>query len=256
MNFLKHLNHFLLLGLVLLSACDSSPSSSSAGGGGGQSGSLSRFALHNNVLYAISGSSEVKVFDISNADQPLAWQTVPVNFGIETLHVNNNRLYIGANNGMYIYDISSPQTPEYRSRLLHVRACDPVVVQGNTAYVTLRGGTSCTNAANNQLDIIDVSDIMLPRLISSFRLTAPKGLAVNGDYVYVCDGWAGLKVLNVNDPLNINVLYTYPLQTCNDVIATNQDLISSGDVFLSQFNLTTLPLEHLSTINIDLSQPQ
>ena len=37
-------------------------------------------------------------------------------------------------------------------------SCDPVVVQGDYAFVTLRGGTEC-QGFSNQLDIIDISTL-------------------------------------------------------------------------------------------------
>ncbi len=51
-------------------------------------------------------------------------------------------MFLGSTNGMYIYDISAPDTPKYVSELQHVTSCDPVVVDDKYAYVTLRGGNN------------------------------------------------------------------------------------------------------------------
>lgn len=238
---------------LFISACSDSGGSNSSGGTG-QGGSLSRFAISGNTLYAIAGSSQVQIFDITTAHQPLDWQSMRVGFGIETLHINTGKLYIGANNGMYIYDISTPELPQYLSQLLHVRACDPVVVQGNYAYVTLRGGRSCRNSASNQLDVIDISDASQPKLVRTHIMSGPKGLAADGEYLFICDGIAGLKIFSILDPLNITAISNHPSQVCNDVIASNAHLIGSGDDFLSQFDYNTLPLEPLSIINTEISQ--
>lgn len=99
---------------------------------------------------------------------------------------------------MYIYDISNPDVPVQVSQFVHARACDPVVVENDTAYVTLRDGTSC-GAAEDQLDIIDVSNIEQPQLLKVVPLHNPFGLAVRSRLVFVCDGRAGLKILDTTN---------------------------------------------------------
>ena len=44
---------------------------------------------------------------------------------------------------MEIYDLTEEQNPVCLSDFNHVRSCDPVVVQGDIAYVTLRSGSFC-----------------------------------------------------------------------------------------------------------------
>ena len=39
---------------------------------------------------------------------------------------------------MFIYDNTNPQAPYFLSRFQHAEACDPVFVEGDYAYVTLR----------------------------------------------------------------------------------------------------------------------
>ena len=58
---------------------------------------------------------------------------------------------------MYIFNVASPENPQFVSVYSHVVSCDPVVAEGNYAYVTLRSGTNC-NRGLNVLDVVDIKD--------------------------------------------------------------------------------------------------
>jgi hypothetical protein len=104
---------------------------------------------------------------------------------------------------MYIYDRSNADAPTYVSQFNHWTACDPVFVQGNYAYVTLRNGSRCASFVN-QLDIIDISNIQNPQLVKTYEMTNPHGLAVVNDDLYICDGDAGLRVFDKSDLFQID----------------------------------------------------
>ncbi|MEX0290656.1 MAG: LVIVD repeat-containing protein, partial [Flavobacteriaceae bacterium] len=110
-----------------------------AGGGVGQGGSLARFKIVNDYLYAVDSHS-INVFEISDLENPKDLEDVYAGFDIETIFNRGEHLFLGSMRGMYIYDISSPATPSFISEFQHGTACDPVVVDGDYAYVTLRGG--------------------------------------------------------------------------------------------------------------------
>lgn len=163
-------------------------------------GSMARFTATDNYLYTIDGA-EVKVFDIGQV-LPVLKNEVTMQWGIETLFPMAGNLFIGSNNGLLIYDISNPEAPEYRSTFAHATACDPVVVSGNTAYVTLRDGNNCQGFVN-QLDVIDVSNLNSPNLIRSYPMSNPHGLSVVDQTLYLCEGQFGLKTFDVTDPKEI-----------------------------------------------------
>ena len=164
-------------------------------------GSMARFTATAGHLYTIDGQ-EIKVFDVSQAT-PVLRNEVPVQWGIETLFPMAGRLFVGSNAGMYIYDISDPANPAYRSTFAHVMACDPVFVSDDIAYVTLRDGNECQGFVN-QLDVIDVSNLENPRLIRSYPMTNPHGLSVVGNTLYLCEGRDGVKTFDVSDRNNID----------------------------------------------------
>jgi len=123
-------------------------------------------------------------------------------WGIETLFPMAGSLFVGSNNGMLIYDISNPANPTYRSTFAHATACDPVVVSGSTAYVTLRDGNNCFGFVN-QLDVIDVSNLDNPTLIRSYPMDNPHGLSVVDETLYLCEGLFGFKTFDASDSREI-----------------------------------------------------
>jgi len=161
----------------------------------GTAGSLSRFAIDDCNLYCID-YTKIDVYDITIVNQPNAINSVEVNWGIETLFPYEDYLFVGSQTGMYIFDNTTPTNPTLLSTYEHLRACDPVFVKGNYAYVTLRDGTQC-EGFNNQLDIIDITDIINPSLVRTYELHHPAGLSIKNDNLYICDGEDGLKVFDL-----------------------------------------------------------
>jgi len=164
------------------------------------SGSMARFTAADDYLYTIDGA-EVKVFDVSQA-LPVLKNQVTMQWGIETLFPMSGSLFVGSNNGMLIYDISNPESPSYRSTFSHATACDPVIVSGSTAYVTLRDGNNCAGFVN-QLDVVDVSNLDNPNLIRSYPMSNPHGLSVVDQTLYLCEGTFGFKTFDASDPREI-----------------------------------------------------
>ena len=198
----------------------------SSGGGGsaapvGVAGSLTRFIQYDHYLYTISSHDNIKIYDVMSPASPTLESEFPVGRDIETLFTTNGHLFIGAQTGMYIYSLAAPASPEYVSTFLHVRSCDPVVVHGNYAYVTLRGGGNC-GQANDELLVIDISDLSSPRLMNSHPMSEPFGLGVDTqrDVLFLCDGDAGLKVYDISSPLELidNRITHLPEMNAYDVI--------------------------------------
>ena len=165
-------------------------------GGIGIGGSMARFTIAKDHLYALD-EWRMQVFDIGQ-QEPSHENTVDMSWGIETLFPYGDYLFVGANEGMFIYDNSNPSLPTYLSQFSHARACDPVFVTDDVAYVTLRDGNTC-NTFNNQLDVIDVSNISNPTLIRSYPMQHPHGLSIVDETLYLCEGQFGLKLFSTTD---------------------------------------------------------
>lgn len=167
----------------------------------GQGGSLERFQIVESYLYAI-GAYNMSVFNIENLADPTLEVRQNVGWNIETMFQVDNFLYLGSTNGMYIYNLENPVAPEYVSEFTHWEGCDPVVVDGDYAYLTLRGGNWC----GQDESVLEVIDKTNPVLVGRHELDNPYGLGIKGDVLFVCDGTSGLKLFNKENPSNVKFI--------------------------------------------------
>jgi hypothetical protein len=206
----------------------------------GTGGSMARFVASGNYLYVVDNAS-LKVFNTTQSQDPVFEKNVAIGWDIETLFPYQDKLFIGSQAGMYVYSIQDPANPAFISQFRHATACDPVVVSGNYAYVTLRGGNLC-GAIESQLNVIDISVIEDPKLLASYPLEEPYGLGIDDTVLFVCDGAAGLKIYNASNPLTIdeNKLVQYPDNHAFDVIPMGDVLIMIGTDGLFQYDYSDL----------------
>lgn len=206
----------------------------------GVGGSMARFTISGDFLYTVDNSN-LHAFDLSTPNNPVEKSNVNVSWtNIETIFPYNNYLFIGGNAGMYIYELTNPEQPLFVSEFQHANACDPVFVNGNRAYVTLRGGTSCENFTN-QLEVIDISNINNPIKVATHPMTNPHGLSFKNNILYLCDGAAGLKVFDASNDSQISnrMLSQDNSITTFDVIASpyRDILLVIGNDGLVQYNI-------------------
>ncbi|MCP4460956.1 MAG: hypothetical protein GY816_23490 [Cytophagales bacterium] len=236
---------------------DSSLELASLSGGGsnttsGVSGSMARMNIVDDYLYGIDDWA-LNVFDLSDSECPVEITEVNVGWGIETLFPYKSSLFIGAADGLYIFDNTNPIAPTLMSKFNHARACDPVVVQDDIAYVTLRDGTACDGFAN-QLDVVDVSDLSSPELLYSFGMDNPHGLGIDGDVLIICEGEYGLKLFDKSDLSQIGSSLKNWIKDINafDVIPIDNLLILIGEDGLYQFDYSDPDnIKFLSLISTD-----
>ena len=200
----------------------------------GISGSMARFIILNNYLYTVN-SWNLGVLDITNNNNPQKISETNLGWGIETIYPFKDKLFIGSRSGMFIYDISNPTSPVKQGQFNHARACDPVIADDNYAYVTLRDGTAC-DSHNNQLDVVNISNLSSPSLLKTYPMTNPHGLSKDHNTLFICDGRAGLKIYNTSDPSNINLVKHISGIETYDAIAWNNNLVVVAKDGLYQYN--------------------
>ncbi|MCL5991696.1 MAG: hypothetical protein M1419_06290 [Bacteroidetes bacterium] len=204
------------------------------GGSSGKGGSMARFTTYDKYLYVVDRSN-LQSIDISIPENPRPWNKVNIGWNIETIFPFGDKLFIGSQTGMFIYDASTPWNPKYLGQFSHARGCDPVVAEGKYAYVTLRTGTSCAGNLN-QLDILDITNLTEPKLLKSYPMQEPAGVGIDGTTLFICDGKAGLKVFDVKDPMNIELLnWQSDIQTY-DIIPLGKIAIMIGSNGLFQYD--------------------
>lgn len=215
----------------------------------GQGGSLARFKIVGDFLYAVD-SHNINIFEISDLANPLDLEDVYAGFDIETIFNRGEHLFLGSMRGMYIYDISSPDKPEFISEFQHGTACDPVVVDGDYAYVTLRGGNGC-GATESGLFIVDISNISNPELKISYPMDGPYGLGIKDEKLFVCDGESGLKVYDKTDVEDLVSLNHFENINTFDVIPLEESLLMVGDQVLYQYKYLENDIELMSTLDLN-----
>lgn len=216
----------------------------------GIGGSMARFTITGEHLYAVD-FRDLYTFDISSPNAVKVDQQ-HVGWLIETIFPYEEHLFIGSVNSMYIYGLSNPSAPNQISVFRHATACDPVVVEGTYAYVTLRDGENCPNiAGTNQLEVIDVSDLQNPKNVGLYKMIKPHGLGIDNGKLFISEGEHGLKVMDASNPLDIQQIRHITDIKTYDVIPFNNVLMVTGESGIVQYDYSDIEdLKHLSTIEV------
>lgn len=206
----------------------------------GKGGSMARFTISGNHLYTVS-NSDLQVLDISSTANPKKGEKIRLGWGIETIFPYNDKLFIGSTTGMHIYDNSNPTSPVHLSTYAHVNSCDPVVVEGDLAWVTLRSGNACAGFTN-QLEVINISDARNPKLVKTYPMQNPHGLGIDRSTLFLCEGKYGLKVFDAQDHLKVsdNLISHFKEHDAYDVIPLGNNLLLIGQDGLYQYDYSNL----------------
>jgi len=234
--------------------CDATASflSSNIAGTIGTGGSYARFQINRNALYTLD-NYRLNVFNISNPvttfyDKSI-FMTQWINAGeFETLFIQKDYLFVGATSGMHVIDATDEFNPAFISGFSHATGCDPVFIYGNLAYVTVRGGSFC-GPIQDQINVINISDILNPVLVSTYLLNQPYGVGIKNNALYVGCGSQGLKIFNTDNPTQLlfQNSYTEPI---TDVIPLDSHLITVGPNKIIQYNYgANFTLQQISVLN-------
>jgi len=215
----------------------------------GRGGSMARFAITHNHLYAVT-VNKLLALSLEKPMEPFVKSSTALPWGVETIYPFKDKLFIGANAGMHIFTIQQPSSPQQAGTFVHARVCDPVIADDDYAYVTLRSGTNCFGNIN-QLDVVQVKDIFNPRLVKSYPLVNPKGLDKDGKWLFICDGTDGVKIFDAADVNNVQYIKTISMKDAFDVICYNKIAIVSAADGLHQFDISDVNnIRKLSLIGI------
>ncbi|MCP4409360.1 MAG: hypothetical protein GY807_16730 [Gammaproteobacteria bacterium] len=210
----------------------------SGNGGGtpttGVSGSLARIIALGDYLYLLAGYS-LKSISTSDPFNPQLAGSMVVGWDIETIYPYQNTLFIGGQTGVYILDLSNPAFPTQLAKYEHDWQCDPVVVEDGIAYITLRNGARCWGG-ENRLDVVDMSALNNPSLISSYPMENPHGLAIDTGLLFVADGTVGLKVFDASDPASLVQTNQFPLAVVHDVVLLGGQAVVIGEGGIYQYD--------------------
>ncbi len=215
----------------------------------GKSGSITRFAIFQHYMYVLN-LNEVQTFDIADKDHPVLVNTLETDYGLETITIYDNSLFIGSTTALYILDINTnPGAPTLLSkseRLFDIgfTGCDPVVVKGNYAYSTIKVVENICGriSAESALVIYDVSDKSNPFVVGTFTLNIPNGLGIKDNYLFVCDeGCDMVMIFDITDPSAIALTpYGFKITDPYDLIIDGQKMIVSAKTDFEIFDLSNI----------------
>ena len=209
-------------------------------------------------MYTVNDTT-LKTIDISDPAYPkvLPFKDQNLGFDIETIFSYDSKLFIGSRTGMYIYDITHPEFPQYLSMTEHLNSCDPVVAAGGYAYLTLNRENRICQRGEDLLLVYDISDPRDPAEIYSDRsIYSPRGLGVDeaAARLFVCCR-GGMKIYDISDPRQPvwiddlsgidDIIEPY------DVIPNRGTLIVTAQEGLYQFDYTGDRIAYISKIAIE-----
>jgi len=214
---------------------------SSSGGSksNGKAGSMAKMVLMHDYLYAITEPHSLGIVSTTDPRTPSFVSTTYAGYDLETIYPFEDKLFMGSAVGLFMYDMSDPLNPVKLGQFSHGRACDPVVTDGDYAYVTLHAGTECGGDAN-ELNIINVKDLMNPTLVKTYPLTKPTGLSKDGDLLFICDGGSGVRIYNTANPSGLKLLQQISSNEPYDVIAGNKHALVVAKDGLYQYDYSDI----------------
>lgn len=217
----------------------------------GAGGSTARMTIAGNYLYIVSATT-LYTYDISSPDKTLLVSQQPISWGnIETIFPYRDKLFIGSQTGMFVFDNSDPKKPKLQGQAQHFRACDPVVAEDDYAYVTLRNNNQTCGGTLNQLQIYDIRglNVLTPKIVGTLDMPEPHGLGQSGNTLFVCMGTNGLNVVDISDKTKPVSLKTITGENFVDVIPYNDLLIAFIDGGVALYDISNpIAPQKLSTI--------
>lgn len=213
----------------------------------GVGGSYARFIIAGDFMYIVD-TEDIQTYSLADPTLPVLINKQTIGSSVETIFRLNDRLFIGSGIGLFIYGISSNGIPEklgeysYSNFTFGIEPCDPVVANDTMAYVTLNSGRVDNPCGGdfaqefNLLNIFDISNILEPVLLAQYPMHRPKGVGLDGELLFVCDDDAGLKIFNVVNPLDIELIAHFDDFTAYDVIPLGDLLLVVGPENIYQFD--------------------
>lgn len=212
---------FFGLGVCLLISCSDDGSNFDSSSDSVVQGSTNKFAVTGDYLYILNETSLIP-YNLSDPESPVKESEVFLGVGIETVITRENNLFIGAQDGMYIFDISNRANPRQLSVYRHTTACDPVALKDSVAYVTLRANNVTCFGNLNVLEVLDISDLTNPIRKNTINMKEPHGLSVESNNLFVAQENHGIVNFGIENAYNPIVKGEItPLHNSKDVIAVD-----------------------------------
>jgi len=208
--------------------------------GGASSGSITTFVIKDNFMYTLD-HKVLLTHDLTDPDQPELVHTLEIEYGLETIFLYDDHIYVGSTTSLFIINVDLPATPKFISKteraVEFINGCDPVIVKDNMAYSTVKIIVNrCGRVGSRSaLLIYDVTDKHSPQEVGHFIMDEPNGLAIKENFLFVCDKASNRVVLfDITNPNSAILKQGHHLTVANAydiIIKNNRMIVSSTDGF-------------------------
>jgi hypothetical protein len=218
----------------------------------GVGGSMARFGQFDKYLFVLT-QNMLKSYEVNLQGNLTRSDSIRVNWGMETMYILGETMFLGSQSGMFIYDLANLPTINYISNFSHFRACDPVIADDKFAYVTLKVGGAC-GWGSNLLEVINIENIKNPKLEKTYQMAGPQGLGKDDELLFICDGDAGLKIFDASRPdVELPLITKMEADNAYDVIPINGVLFMIADDGFYQYDYSDIEnISLLSHIEVSL----
>lgn len=180
--FIRNYNRIQLLGL-------SDPANPVQMGYTPEIGNIQDFALDGDYLYVTEGDYQLRIFGVSNPEQPVQVLSFPLESRAKRIVIHDAVAYLTCDDGLHVIDISDPLHPAQTG-----------YTSGYISDFDVVGGYVYT-VNGNSLNVFNVSD---PGNIQqgetqNLELNSPH-LAISGNLICIADLNHGLTVLQIPQP--------------------------------------------------------
>ena len=210
-------------------------------------GSYANMLVVDNFMYVIN-NQRLKTFSLEDSSNPELLSDYQVGFEIESLLHYKGNLFIGSALAMYIYEIDEKGIPnrtsvtEYQLFGDDFCATDPIAANDNNAFASLATSAlgNCARVDVNEIQVFDIQDLSNPQVIASASMDSPRGIALDGNYLFVTEAELGLKVLDVSNPSNPVQMYHFDGFKAFDVIANDGLLVVVGPDKIYEYDYSNI----------------
>ena len=147
-----------------------------------------------NFAYLATGEQGLKIVDVADPLHPKLKGSFDTPGLAQDVKVDRQFAFIAdGSNGLEIVDVHNPSAPVEAGRLSGLGNAVGVDVSDNTVVLV----------ADNSLHVIDVTDLVNPRLLGSRSLGAVQDVVMEGNYAYVASytsGWQVVSLVNRASP--------------------------------------------------------
>jgi hypothetical protein len=238
----------LVIFAFAFAAC--SDEQSDTGATTGKGGSTARFATTPEYVYTVDNQS-LFVYQRQPNGSLLKINERRLNTLVETIFCADDKLFLGSQSAIFIYDIKNGSNPVLLTAYSHILSCDPVVVKDTLAFATFRL-SDCRLQGIDVLEVINVKNLLNPVSLGMYAVPTPYGLAVDGNNLFVCLGENGMRVFDVSNPANLKIKSNHVGFHAFDIIVDDEVLIVTGNTGIRQYEYTSDQLQLISNLSLGL----